>query len=198
MSQLDSMFKDINFEPGYGYEWVGNAEMQDESETEIGKAFLLAAILTFMLLAGILNSFIHPITIASTIITSFSGVFLTMFFMGSSINIASMMAMVMLVGLVVNNSILLLDSVISKINSGIELKEAISSGLNDKFEAILMTSIAIICGVIPQMFSSHGAKIGNGIRSCRWSCGIDTFIFYDGTPYVLLYGKIEDEASRQK
>jgi hydrophobic/amphiphilic exporter-1 (mainly G- bacteria), HAE1 family len=162
MSDLDSRFEDIDFEPGYGYAWVGNAEMQEESQGEISKAFILAAILTFMLLAGILNSFVHPLTIASTIITSFSGVFLAMFFMGSSINLASMMAMVMLVGLVVNNSILLLDSVISKMKDGIELKEAIASGLHDKFEAILMTSIAIICGVLPQMFSNHALKSAMG------------------------------------
>lgn len=150
---------------GVQYQFVGNAESQDESTAEIGKAFLLAIILTYMLLAAILNSFIHPFTIASSIITAFSGVFLTLFFLNSSINIASMLGFVMLVGLAVNNAILYLEEV--EKNSAKDpdgnLIDILWSGFEGRFKPILMTSIAIVLGAMPQMFEHDLAKASMGM-----------------------------------
>ena len=142
---------------------VGDAEFQDESSRELGKAFLLASILTFMVLAALLNSWYHPFTIGSSIITSFAGVFMFMFFASSSFNIASMLAMVMLVGLVVNNAILMLDATIRNLEAGMPVKDALWKGIEREFRAILMTSIAIVFGVFPQVFSNSGAKASMGV-----------------------------------
>ena len=106
---LTASLNKIDFPVGYGYRFSGDAENMEESSREIGKAFFLAVILTYMLLVAILNSYVLPLTIVSGIFTSFVGVFFALFFMDFSINIGSMMAMVMLVGLAVNNAILLLD-----------------------------------------------------------------------------------------
>lgn len=156
---LEKGFSKINFETGYGYTYVGNAEEQEESNREIGKAFLIAAILTYMLLAAILNSFVHPFTIATSIITSFGGVFTLLFFTGSSINLASMLSMVMLVGLAVNNAILMLDSTLVKLKAGAEIQEALWHGIQSKFRAILMTSLAVIFGAMPQLSSADQGKV---------------------------------------
>ncbi len=162
MTIIGESLNSINFDDGYGYRWVGDAENQEESEEEIGRAFLLAAILTFMVLAGLLNSAVHPFTIGSSIITSFSGVFLLMFFMRSSVNLASMLSMVMLVGLVVNNSILMIDATMRFRQSGLEIQDALWKGVKEKFRAILMTSIAIVFGVLPQLTSHDVAKASMG------------------------------------
>ncbi|MDR2933657.1 MAG: efflux RND transporter permease subunit, partial [Rickettsiales bacterium] len=113
-----SLADKIKFENGYGYYYAGTAEMQAETGGEIAKAFLLAIIFTYMVLAAIMNSFIHPFTIALSILTSFSGVFVLMFFTGTSINIGSMLAFIMLVGLTVNAAILLLEPAMAKIETG--------------------------------------------------------------------------------
>lgn len=148
---------------GYGFRFVGNAENQDEAGQEIGKAFGLAIILTFMLLAAIMNSFIHPFTISSSILTSMGGVFLLLFFAGSSINIASMLGIVMLVGLVVNNAILILDQTEVVTKAGEEdIQKALWQGVEDKFRAVLMTSIAIMAGALPQTWSPDLAKASMG------------------------------------
>lgn len=148
-----------------GFRYVGNAESQEESSREIGKAFLLAIILTYMILTAILNSFVHPFTIATSIVTSFSGVFLMLFFFESSINIASMLGFVMLVGLAVNNAILLLEGIEAQIikNPEIDLKDAIWNGFEVRFRPILMTSIAIVLGATPQMFEHDLAKASMGM-----------------------------------
>lgn len=150
---LDEEFKKLDFIKGYGYKYSGTAEFQEESNLEMGKAFLIAVILTFMLLAGILNSLIYPIAIVSTVVTSFIGVFLFLFFSDKSINVASMLGMIMLVGLVVNDAILLVEYSIYRMKQGAGIEEAIRDAVVSKFRPILLTSLAIISGTVPQFWS---------------------------------------------
>ncbi|MCX6340551.1 MAG: efflux RND transporter permease subunit [Candidatus Aureabacteria bacterium] len=160
---LDRGFKAMQFPEGYGYRYVGNAENMGESYQELGKAFLLAVILTFMLLCALMNSLVaYPLAVMTTVVTSITGMLLGLFFFGQSINVASLMGGVMLVGMVVNNAILLLDHTLIKMREGVPVKEALWLGASDKFRAILMTSIAIILGVAPQLGSVMDAKKSMG------------------------------------
>lgn len=152
-NMLDKEFKAINFPKNYSYKYVGSAEHQEESNIEMSKAFILAVLLTFMLLAAVLNSFIYPISIGSTIITSFVGVFLGLFFYEKSINLASMLGMIMLVGLVVNDAILLVEYSVYKMKEGLDVEDAMASAVKNKFKPILITSASIMAGTLPQMWS---------------------------------------------
>ena len=164
MGVLDNeVFKDIVFEEGYGYRYVEMNERGAEASQETGKAFLLAVILTYMLLCALINSFFYPISILLSVVTSFIGVFFTLFFLDGSINIASMLGMVMIVGLVVNNSILLLDYAILKMKEGVAVVDALWMGASQKFRPIIMTSLAIILGVLPQLGSVMPIKSSMGI-----------------------------------
>lgn len=164
-NEIAEKMEEIGLAEGVQVNFVGNAESQDESGREIGKAFMLAVVLTYMILAAILNSFIHPFTIATSIITSFGGVFMMLFFMDSSINIASMLGFIMLVGLAVNNAILYLEAVETKIaqDPEVDLREALWVGFEERFKPILMTSIAIVLGATPQMFEHDLAKASMGM-----------------------------------
>ncbi|MFA5276279.1 MAG: efflux RND transporter permease subunit, partial [Candidatus Omnitrophota bacterium] len=160
---LDKQFKDIQFPNGYGYRYVGNAENMDEATQELGKAFILGIVLTFMLMCALMDSLVaYPWAIMTTVLTSIIGMILGLFFLGQSINIASMMGMVMLVGMVVNNAILLLDYTLVKMREGVPVKEALWLGASEKFWAIMMTSIAIILGVMPQFWSVMKMKQSMG------------------------------------
>ena len=177
--------KKINWDMGYGYEFGGMAEIQSETTGEIGQAFMLATILTFMLLAAILNSLIHPFTIATSILTSFAGVFILLFLSGASTNVGAMMAFVMLVGLVVNNNILVLEPTIRRVNNGENLKVALWSELNAKRNMVLMTSIAVMAGMLPQLWSADGMKramaavmIGGMLASLIWTFTLTPALFF--------------------
>jgi len=159
----DEAFKGIAFEEGYGYRYVGMNERGAEASQEIVKAFLLAVILTYMLLCALMNSFFSPVTLLLSVVTSFVGVFFALFFLDGSINIASMLGMVMIVGLVVNNSILLLDYTMLKMREGVAVVEALWMGASQKFRPIIMTSLAIILGVLPQLDSVMPVKSSMGI-----------------------------------
>jgi HAE1 family hydrophobic/amphiphilic exporter-1 len=176
-AELDKGFEKIDFKPRHGYRYAGNAEYQEESQRETSKAALIAMILTFMLLAAILNSFLHPFTIASSIVTSFTGVFLIMFLTNSSVNVASMLSMVMLIGLAVNNAILILDTTMRRQSEGHPLIESIWFGIENKFRAVLMTSIAIIFGVLPQLRSINGGKASMGAVIAGGMIGSLVFTF---------------------
>jgi HAE1 family hydrophobic/amphiphilic exporter-1 len=180
------IFKDIKFEQGYWYKYVEMAERGAESSQEIGKAFILAVILTYMLLCALMNSFATPGVILSSVATSFVGVFLTLFFLDGSINIASMLGLVMVVGLVVNNSILLLDYAETKMKEGVPVIEALWLGASTKFRAIIMTSLAIVLGVLPQLGSvmTHKASMGMVMMGGMLASIVFTFLF---TPVAYWY-----------
>ena len=195
---LQKSFSEVGKDKDVSYAFGGKGERQKESIIEIGKAFLLAVILTYMLLAAILNSFIYPVSIILSIVTSFIGVYYTLFFLEESINISSMLGMVMLVGLVVNNSILLLDDAIQKIKQNVPLKEALWSAVSARFQVIVMTSLAIILGVLPQAWdimpfkSSMGAVMLGGMIGSLIFC----FLF---TPIAFYYiEKLRRKFSKNK
>ena len=156
---LDKEFSQLDFPAGSGYSYVGDSEYQEESARETSRAFMLAVILTYMLLAAIMNSTIDPLPIMTTVLTSFVGVFLMLFFLDQSINVATMLGMVMLVGIVVNNAILMLDYAMQKMREGVPTIEALWLGASEKFRAIIMTSIAIIMGVAPQLGAIMKVKV---------------------------------------
>lgn len=163
-ADLTDKFSQLDFADGSGFRFVGNAESQEESGREIAKAFLLAVILTYMILAAIMNSFVHPFTIATSIITSYAGAFLLLFFLNSSINIASMLGIIMLVGLAVNNAILIIEETLLKLKTEPDtpIVDAIWHGIQSKFRAVLMTSVAIVFGALPQTWSPDLAKAAMG------------------------------------
>lgn len=161
-AQIQKHIDAINWENGYSASFAGMSEIQSDSTSEIAQAFLLATILTFMLLAAIMNSFIHPFTIATSIITSFAGVFIVLFLSGASMNVGAMLAFIMLVGLVVNNNILVLEPTVARVQRGEDAKTVLWSELMDKKRMIWMTTIAVVAGMIPQLWSNDGLKVAMG------------------------------------
>jgi hypothetical protein len=84
-------------------------EFQQESFASMFEALILAILLTYMVLAAVLESFVHPFTVMMTLPLGLVGMAFGLFLTGQTINIFSLMAFIMLVGIVVNNAILLLD-----------------------------------------------------------------------------------------
>ena len=183
--EIQQYLDTIDWKPGYSASFAGMSEIQDETTGEIGQAFLLATILTFMLLAAIMNSVIHPFTIATSIITSFAGVFIVLFLSGASMNVGAMLAFIMLVGLVVNNNILVLEPTVARVQNGEDAKKALWTELMDKKRMIWMTTIAVVAGMIPQLWSNDGMKVAMGsvmiggmIASLIWTFTLTPALFF--------------------
>ncbi|MBD3236545.1 MAG: hypothetical protein GF330_07565, partial [Candidatus Eisenbacteria bacterium] len=138
---------------GYRIFFAGMYEFQQESFASIFRALILAIILTYVVLAMILESFIHPITVMVTLPLGMIGAAIGLFFGGQTINIISLMAMVMLVGIVVNNAILLLDYVAQLRRRGLALRAAILEACPVRLRAVIMTNLAIAIAMVPQALS---------------------------------------------
>ncbi|MCL2737708.1 MAG: efflux RND transporter permease subunit, partial [Alphaproteobacteria bacterium] len=183
-SQIIADLSDMDFAAGYGIRFAGMAEMQDETSGEMMAAFLLATILTYILLAAIMNSLAHPLTVATTILFSFAGVFVFLFLTGASMNIAAMLAIVMLVGLSLNNNIIVLEPAIMRIAAGEGAEKALWTEFVDKRRMLYMTTIAVVAGMVPQLWSADGMKISMGavivggmLASLFWTFAMTPAVF---------------------
>jgi hydrophobic/amphiphilic exporter-1 (mainly G- bacteria), HAE1 family len=141
---------DVELPPGYSYEITGQFEIFQESLVEMGKALLLAVILTYVVLAMILESYVHPVTIMLTLPLGAVGAVFALFLTASNLNIFSMMALIMLVGIVVNNAILILDYAQILRSRGREILEALLEAAPARLRPIIMTNVAIAFALLPQ------------------------------------------------
>ncbi|MDC7220090.1 MAG: efflux RND transporter permease subunit [Spirochaetales bacterium] len=129
--------------------WGGDAEMMADTMMNMAFAFLIAVILTYMLLAAILEKVGQPLLILTTIPLSLIGVVALFLITGYNMNMISMMAIVMLVGMVVNNAILILDYTNQLVSKGMDTRSALLEACPTKLQPILMANIATILGMLP-------------------------------------------------
>ncbi|NQT33625.1 efflux RND transporter permease subunit [bacterium] len=162
VSSIREYSEDLELKPGYKVFFGGEVEMMGEAFAELFKALILAIILTYMLLAAILESYKHPFTIMLTLPLGLIGVLLALFITDNTISMLSLMAVVMLVGIVVNNGILLIDYINLLRREGYKLDEAIIEACPVRLRPIIMTNLATILGMLPLAF---GMGAGGEMRA---------------------------------
>lgn len=166
--EIDLRIESLTLPPGYKSEWQGNVKLMNETAADMGKTFIIALILTYMLLAAILESLTQPLIILGTVPLAFIGVFTGLFFAGISMNAISMMAIVMLLGIVVNNAILQLDYTNQLVrNEKKGVTEALLEACPARLRPILMSTIAIMLGMLPMALG-----MGASGREIRQSMGV--------------------------
>jgi len=148
--ELKQLTDKIPVASGYKIYYGGQQERTQESFGSLIQATLLAIILTYMVLAAILESLLLPIFIMLTIPLGLIGVILALFITGKSLSMISIMSMIMLIGVVVNNAILLIDYAMGRIKEGLSVRDAIYEACDVKFHAIIMMNLAIILSALPQ------------------------------------------------
>ncbi|MCP4547634.1 MAG: efflux RND transporter permease subunit [bacterium] len=159
VAEFEPRFETMNLPAGTRVRFGGMYEIQEESFAAIFQAMILAMVLTYVVLAMILESFWQPFTVMITLPLGLIGSALGLYLSGQTINVMSLMAMVMLVGIVVNNAILLLDYVSQLRAKGRGLDEAILEACPLRLRAVIMTNLAIAIGMIPQCLGT-----GSGIE----------------------------------
>ncbi len=168
LKALEEKMKDTKLPEGYQYKWAGTTEMQNEMMADLAFAGLLAIVLTYMLLAAMLESFWQPVLILATLPLAFIGVFILMYYTDTNIGLTALMGMIMLIGIVVNNAILILDYVNQLIREeGYTAKDALLKAAPLKLKPILMSTIAIILGMLPMAMG-----VGDAGKEMRIPLGI--------------------------
>ena len=167
INEMRKAQSEIELPEGYKFKWGGESEMMEENNREMGKAFMIAILLTYMLLAAILESFTKPLLILMTFPLALIGVVLALFLAGQTLNMISMMAIIMLIGIVVNAAILLMDYTQQLREQGKETKQALIEACPTKLKPILMSAVAIILGMLPMAIG-----IGDSGVEMRQNLGI--------------------------
>jgi CzcA family heavy metal efflux pump len=141
--------KDVKLPAGMTVEFGGLYEEQQSSFRELMTALVLAVMLVFITLLIEFRSFAHPIAIVTGAVLALSGVLLALFITGSTLNVVSLMGMIMIVGIVAKNGILMLDAVEEHLAAGDTLREALLRSGRRRFRPVLMTSLAAMLGMSP-------------------------------------------------
>jgi multidrug efflux pump len=134
---------------GYYVKLSGSSQTFRESFQSLLFALVLGILVAYMVLGAQFNSFIHPVTVLLALPFSMSGAFLALLIAGRSLNINSMIGLLLLMGLVKKNSILLVDFTNSRREAGLEPRAALLEACPVRLRPILMTSIATIAAAIP-------------------------------------------------
>jgi hydrophobic/amphiphilic exporter-1 (mainly G- bacteria), HAE1 family len=130
-------------------DYAGMADIMGESFGYMGLALVLAIIMVYMILAAQFDSFVQPITIMLSLPLSLIGAFGGLFISGMTLNIFSMIGVIMLMGLVTKNAILLVDFTNQRRKQGEDLYEALANAGEIRLRPIVMTTAAMIFGMFP-------------------------------------------------
>jgi len=162
LNAVQEIVDEMHFKPGYSVGQGFSARVLSQASSDFGMAIVLAVIFIYMVLASQFNSFIHPLTIMTSIPLSVPcGLFALMIF-GMTVNVYSAIGLMMLFGIVKKNSILQVDYTNTLVSQGMERNEAILAANHVRLRPILMTTIAIVAGMLPIAF---GRGAGSGSRA---------------------------------
>lgn len=134
---------------GYRIEFAGDAEMMDETFTNMALALVLGVIFIYFVLASQFESLVHPLTIMLSLPLALVGALVTLFLFGISLDIIAMIGIVLLMGLVTKNAILLVDYTNQLRDKGMSIRDALLEAGPTRLRPILMTSAAMVLGMLP-------------------------------------------------
>ncbi|MCC6696316.1 MAG: efflux RND transporter permease subunit [Candidatus Hydrogenedentes bacterium] len=153
---------DVELPAGYSYAFRGEYEIMEEATEAFVEAGIIAVLLTYLTLAGLLESFRQPFIILLTLPLGLIGVVWALYAMDESISMFVLLGAVMLVGIVVNNAILVMEQVNQLTAQGIPRHQAMIRASQGAFRPVVMITLAAMLGMLPLAF---GTGIGSELRT---------------------------------
>jgi HAE1 family hydrophobic/amphiphilic exporter-1 len=149
---------------GVNYVWGGDMENQSEGFGSLGIALLAAIVLVYLIMVALYNSFVYPFVVLFSIPLSIIGALLALALTNNSLSIFTILGLIMLIGLVAKNAIILVDFTNQRKAAGETTYDALMQANHARLRPILMTTIAMIIGMLPiALASGAGAEWKNGL-----------------------------------
>jgi HAE1 family hydrophobic/amphiphilic exporter-1 len=188
-AELTKLVNSIQVPSSYRISMGGDSEQLADTAAAAGSALLLAVIFIYLVLASQFGSFIQPLAIMVSLPLSIIGVLLGLLIAGTTLNMFSAIGFIMLMGLVVKNAILLVDNANQRHAAGLPLKEALVEAGGTRFRPIVMTTLAMIFGMLPlalgiQEGSSQTAPMAHAVIGGLISSTLLTLVV---VPVILTY-----------
>ncbi len=146
---------------GYGYEYSGLTRSEAESSNSTGIIFALCIVFVYLILSAQYESYILPLSVVLSIPFGLAGAFIFTNLFGHSNDIYMQISLIMLIGLLAKNAILIVQFALERRRTGMAIKYSAILGAGARLRPILMTSLAMIIGLLPLMFASGVGKNGN-------------------------------------
>ncbi|MCI0435977.1 MAG: efflux RND transporter permease subunit, partial [Gemmatimonadetes bacterium] len=160
LETIESVMNDFAMPLGYGWSFGTEIERGRERQSEIGLNLLLALCCVLFVMAALYESLIDPMVIMGCIPFALLGVFWFMILTSTPFNPMAVIGMVILIGVVVNNGIVLVDHIHGNLRSGMNMEDAVFRGCDERLRPILMTAGTTILGLVPLAFPT-GAHVGD-------------------------------------
>ena len=192
---ISTLIANTKLPPNFRIDLRGLVVTMNESFKSFGLGLFLAIVLVYLILVAQFKSFIDPLLIVLAVPTGIIGVILTLVLTGTTLNIQSLMGIVMLQGMVVSNSILIVDFSNVLRGEGHSAAEAVARACRIRLRPILMTSLATVVGLLPMAFkleagSEAYAPLARAIIGGLLSSIVLT-IFVVPAAYLLIYRRRE-------
>ena len=147
--KIQSIMQNIELPSGYSWSLEGSFQRQDEDESIMLTNMLLAVVMIYIVMAALFESLLLPTAVLTSLIFSITGVFWAFLITGNSMTVMGMIGMLILMGIVVNNGIVLVDRINQLANAGMSVPEAIVEGCLTRARPILMTVSTTVLGLLP-------------------------------------------------
>jgi HAE1 family hydrophobic/amphiphilic exporter-1 len=146
---IEGVMRHIKLPTGYDWTFDGSIKRQNQNEDAMQTNMLLALIMIYIVMAALFESLLLPTAVITSLLFSMTGVFWALFVTGLDMSIMSMIGMLILMGIVVNNGIVLVDRINQLINIGYAVQQAIIEACLTRVKPILMTVATTVLGLVP-------------------------------------------------
>lgn len=162
--EWEAEFSKLEKKPGVAYIWGGNMENQKEGFGTLGVALIASVLLVYLVMVALYDSFSTPFIVIFSVPLSFIGALLFLALANQSLNIFTILGIIMLIGLVTKNAILLVDFANHRKAEGDNTFDALVSANHARLRPILMTTIAMVIGMTPiALAQGDGADMNRGL-----------------------------------
>ena len=177
----------------------GSVQGMQSSFSSFGLGLILSIVLVYLILVAQFKSFLDPFLILLAVPVGLTGVLIMLAFTGTTLNIMSLMGIVMMVGIVVSNSILIVDLANRLRADGLSVQQAVSTACRVRLRPVLMTSLATLLGLLPMAL-----KIGMGTEAyaplaraiiAGLAVSVVLTVFIVPAAYLIAYRKRENGSS---
>lgn len=163
-TDLEKKLESIDKPLGVDYLWGGDMENQQEGFGSLGIALIVSVLLVYFIMVMLYDSFVHPLVVMFSIPLAIIGAFLALALTNNLLSIFTILGMIMLIGLVAKNAIILVDFTNHLKAEGKSTHEALILANHARLRPILMTTIAMVIGMLPiAMASGAGSEWKNGL-----------------------------------
>jgi multidrug efflux pump len=176
--------KDLEWPRGYSYSFTGEQKEQDKAKAFLGKAFVAALFIIFIILITQFNSIVTPFIILTSVLLSLIGVFLGLLVTGTAFGIIMTgIGVISLAGVVVNNAIVLIDYFQQLMAGGLSCPEALKQAGLVRFRPVMLTAITTILGLIPM-----ATGISFDFRNLIWDIGGESSQWWGPMAVAVIFG----------